>query len=207
MIRAHLRRWRPRLHAQRTGSTPRVHPSGAALQLDPSHRSRPSMIRAHLRRFIGGGLGGPLRYLHQESVARAKPALGAEHSTLGGPLYEALLASHARGFHFRAPALPAQRFLGGGFGRGAKPPSEWNVQRVRLACGPRAPPCSWTLLIALARAFLRQAPRRRRRRLGPGTQRVCETFGGTIALGRPAGGLFAFPGARRPTAMAALWSS
>src|SRR5207247_11424141 len=33
-----------------------------------------------------------------------------------------------------------------------------NVQRVRLACGPRAPPCSWTLLIALARAFLRQAP-------------------------------------------------
>src|SRR5713226_5040077 len=24
----------------------------------------------------------------------------------------------------RAPALPAQRFLGGGFGRGAKPPSE-----------------------------------------------------------------------------------
>src|SRR5439155_15575053 len=25
----------------------------------------------------------------------------------------------------RAPALPAQRFLGGGFGRGAKPPSEF----------------------------------------------------------------------------------
>src|SRR2546428_9694124 len=39
MIRAHLRRWRPRPHAQRTGSTPRVRPSGAALQLDPSHRS------------------------------------------------------------------------------------------------------------------------------------------------------------------------
>src|SRR6266536_5079136 len=33
MIRAHLRRWRPRLHAQRTGSTPRVQPSGAALRL------------------------------------------------------------------------------------------------------------------------------------------------------------------------------
>src|SRR5437867_4968679 len=64
-------------------------------------------------------------------------------------------------FHFRAPALPAQRCLGGGFGRGAKPPSEWNVQGVRLACGPRAPPCSWTFLIALARAFLRQAPSRR----------------------------------------------
>src|SRR5882724_10424824 len=71
-----------------------------------------------------------------------------------------VLACHVRVFHFRAPALPAQRLLGGGFGRGAKPPSEWNVQGVRLACGPRAPPCSWTLLIALARAFLRQAPRR-----------------------------------------------
>src|SRR5206468_7939261 len=34
-------RWRPRPHAQRTGSTPRVRPSGAALQLDPSHRSSP----------------------------------------------------------------------------------------------------------------------------------------------------------------------
>src|SRR5439155_1689449 len=29
--------------------------------------------------------------------------------------------------------------------------SESNVRQVRLACGPRAPPCSWTLLIALAR--------------------------------------------------------
>src|SRR5438128_4662272 len=68
------------------------------------------------------------------------------------------LACHVRVFRFRAPASPAQRILGGGFGRGAKPPSEWNVQRVRLACGPRAPPCSWTLLIALARAFRLQAP-------------------------------------------------
>jgi len=68
-------------------------------------------------------------------------------------------------FRFRAPALPAQRILGGGFRRGAKPPSEWNVQRVRLACGRRAPPCSWTLLIALARAFLRQAPRSLERRV------------------------------------------
>ena len=32
-----------------------------------------------------------------------------------------------------------------------------NVQRVRLACGLRAPPRIWTLLIALA-GFLRQAP-------------------------------------------------
>src|SRR5687767_5599289 len=39
MIRAQLLRWRPRPHAQRTESTPRVRPSGAASQLDPSPRS------------------------------------------------------------------------------------------------------------------------------------------------------------------------
>ena len=44
MIRAHLLRRRPRPHAQRTESTPRVRPSGAASQLDPSHRSS---VRRH----------------------------------------------------------------------------------------------------------------------------------------------------------------
>ena len=39
MIRAHLLRWRPRQPAQRTESTPRRLPSGAASQLGPSHRS------------------------------------------------------------------------------------------------------------------------------------------------------------------------
>src|SRR5882724_11072190 len=38
------------------------------------------MIRAHLLRFLGGGLGGPLRILPEDSVARAKPALGTGHS-------------------------------------------------------------------------------------------------------------------------------
>src|SRR5438034_983082 len=33
--RAHLLRWRPRLQAQRTGSTPRLQSSGAASHLDP----------------------------------------------------------------------------------------------------------------------------------------------------------------------------
>jgi hypothetical protein len=32
--------------------------------------------------------------------------------------------SRPQRWRFRAPASPAQRFLGGGFGRGAKPPSE-----------------------------------------------------------------------------------
>src|SRR6266446_8998810 len=122
------------------------------------------MIRAHLRRFIGGGLDGPLRSLPQFG-ARAKPALEVEHPTVRGEApgrrWRSVITDHVQVFHVRAPALPAQRFLGGGFGRGAKPPSEWNVQRVRLACGPRAPPCSWTLLIALARPFLRQARRQR----------------------------------------------
>jgi branched-chain amino acid transport system permease protein len=40
MIGAHLRRWRAWPHAQRTGSAPRVRPTGAASQMDLSHRSR-----------------------------------------------------------------------------------------------------------------------------------------------------------------------
>src|SRR5262245_56371306 len=36
--RAHLLRRRPRLHARRTESTPRVQPSGAASHLDPSRQ-------------------------------------------------------------------------------------------------------------------------------------------------------------------------
>jgi len=81
------------------------------------------MIRAHLRRFIGGGLDGPLRNLPQLG-ARAKPALEAEHRTLAGAFSDPPLALNVGVFHVRAPALPAQRVLGEGFGRGAKPPSE-----------------------------------------------------------------------------------
>ncbi len=40
-----------------------------------------------------------------------------------------VIAGQVRVFHVRAPASPAQRILGGGFGRGAKPPSEW-LKRV-----------------------------------------------------------------------------
>src|SRR5713101_5935606 len=88
------------------------------------------MIRAHLRRSIGGGLDGPLRSLPQESVARAKPAFEPERPSLGGASSDRLPACYVRVFHFRAPALPAQRILGGGIGRGAKPPSE-GVRRWR----------------------------------------------------------------------------
>ena len=44
--RAHLLRWRPRQPAQRTESTPRRLPSGAASQLDPSPRSSPVLRQA-----------------------------------------------------------------------------------------------------------------------------------------------------------------
>ncbi len=84
-------------------------------------------IRAHLRRFTEGGFDGPLRNLLR-FVARANPALEADHSCADGVAFNRLqpgrLDSHVGVHGVRAPALPAQRFLGGGVGRGAKPPSE-----------------------------------------------------------------------------------
>src|SRR5213593_2083504 len=91
------------------------------------------MIRAHLRRSIGGGLGGPLRSLPQESVARAKPALEAERLSLGGAISDRLPACHVRVFHFRAPALPAQRILGGRYRKGGEAPL-----RMSAALAPSA---------------------------------------------------------------------
>src|SRR2546422_8740566 len=118
------------------------------------------MIRAHLRRSIGGGLGGPLRSLPRNRLRGRSPRSNRNIQRWAVRILIRCSPPDVEVFRFRAPALPAQRILGGGFRRGAKPPSEWNVQGVRLACGRRAPPCSWTLLIALARAFLRQAPRK-----------------------------------------------
>src|SRR6266498_2957123 len=103
-----------------------------------------AMIRAHLRRFLGGasaapsetspqdavraagrrGAGGPPSEASIQKPARAKPALEVGHRTLAGAISDPLLALDVGVFHFRAPALPAQRILGEGVGRGAKPPSE-----------------------------------------------------------------------------------
>src|SRR5882724_9769642 len=48
--KAHQLRWRPRPHAQRTGSTPRLRPSGAASHLDlfaqPAGLTRSGQARA-----------------------------------------------------------------------------------------------------------------------------------------------------------------
>src|SRR6266542_1800597 len=81
------------------------------------------MIRAHLRRFIGGGRGGPLRSLPQESVARAKPALEAEPSSLGGVICDEIRAASSRLPHesvplssagFAGATTPGGRFRKGG---------------------------------------------------------------------------------------------
>src|SRR6266511_347117 len=111
------------------------------------------MIRAHLRRFIGGGLGGPLRDLPQESVARAKPALEADHSTLCRTNPHPLLASRRRGVPLSSAGFAGATNPGGRFRKGGEAPLRVERTESPLACGPRAPPCSWTLLIALARAF------------------------------------------------------
>jgi NitT/TauT family transport system permease protein len=51
-IRAHLLRWRPRQPAQRTASTPRRLPSGAASHLDPSPRSSSVWRRPGVRKAV-----------------------------------------------------------------------------------------------------------------------------------------------------------
>jgi NitT/TauT family transport system permease protein len=51
-IRAHLLRWRPRQPAQRTASTPRRLPSGAASHLGPSPRSSPVWRRPAARKAV-----------------------------------------------------------------------------------------------------------------------------------------------------------
>src|SRR6266540_2289119 len=137
------------------------------------------MIRAHLRRFIGGGLGGPLRNLPQESVARAKPALEPEHSTVGRTNPHPWLASQRGSVPLSSAGFAGATNPGGRFRKGGEAPLRVERTESPLACGPRAPPCSWTLLIALARAFLRQAPSRgpgrpsgRRGRRGPGRRRT-----------------------------------
>src|SRR5215472_11969259 len=61
--RAHLLRWRPRPHAQRTGSTPRVRPAGAASNLGPFEQPAgptASPVTRAQRLLQDGGTGGNL---------------------------------------------------------------------------------------------------------------------------------------------------
>jgi hypothetical protein len=57
--KAHLLRWRPRLHARRTGSTPRVQRSGAASHLDLFEQlAEPGLLNKAqpLERLVSAGL-------------------------------------------------------------------------------------------------------------------------------------------------------
>src|SRR6266498_3645297 len=94
------------------------------------------MIRAHLLRFIGGGLGGPLRDLPQESVARAKPALEAEHSTLGRANPHSLLASRRGSVPLSSAGFAGATNPGGEVRKGGEAP----LRVERTGSTPRVRP-------------------------------------------------------------------
>src|SRR6266568_3041548 len=103
------------------------------------------MIRAHLRRFIGGGLGGPLRSLPQESVARAKPALEVEPSSLGDVICDEIRAASSRLPRESVP-LSSAGFAGattpgGRFRKGGEAP----LRVERTGSTPRVRPSGATL--------------------------------------------------------------
>ena len=73
MIRAHLLRWRPRPPAQRTESTPRRRPSGAASHLDPSHRSSWHFSDRLLERAMGFGRRAAAVLIARRAAAARQP--------------------------------------------------------------------------------------------------------------------------------------
>src|SRR5438876_4242151 len=95
-----------------------------------------AMIRAHLLRSIGGGLGGPLRSLPQESVARAKPALEAEHSTVGRADPHPLLASRRGGVPLSSAGFAGATNPGGRVRKGGEAP----LRVERTGSTPRVRP-------------------------------------------------------------------
>src|SRR5207253_9403400 len=94
------------------------------------------MIRAHLQRSIGGGLGGPLRSLPQESVARAKPALGVEQSTLGRANPHPVLASRIGSVPLSSAGFAGATNPGGRVRKGGEAP----LRAERTESTPRVRP-------------------------------------------------------------------
>src|SRR5438046_1580034 len=94
------------------------------------------MIRAHLLRSIGGGLGGPLRSLPQEWVARAKPALEPEHSTLGRANPHPLLAPRRGSVPLSSASFAGATNPGGRFRKGGEAP----LRVERTGSTPRVRP-------------------------------------------------------------------
>src|SRR5882724_10735190 len=93
------------------------------------------MRRAHLRRSIGGGRRGPLRYLPQESVVRAKPALEVDHPSLSS-LIDGVGAT-VLGVPRPSAGKAGATNPGGRFRKGGEAPLRvsWRPRR-RLAAGP-----------------------------------------------------------------------
>src|SRR5438093_12971887 len=94
------------------------------------------MIGAHLLRFIGGGLGGPLRSLPQESVARAKPALEPDHSTLGRANRHSLLPTRRGSVPLSSAGFAGATNPGGRFRKGGEAP----LRVERTGSTPRVRP-------------------------------------------------------------------
>src|SRR5437016_10749825 len=94
------------------------------------------MIRAHLLRFIGGGLGGPLRSLPQESVARAKPALEVDHSTVGRGSPHPSLVSRRGSVPLSSAGSAGATIPGGRFRKGGEAP----LRVERTGSTPRVRP-------------------------------------------------------------------
>src|SRR5437762_13606959 len=93
------------------------------------------MIRAHLQRSIGGGLDGPLRDLPQFG-ARAKPALEAEHSRLGGAISDPVLAPRRGSVPLSSAGCAGATNPGGRFRKGGEAP----LRAVRTGSTPRVRP-------------------------------------------------------------------
>src|SRR6266849_8895470 len=87
-IRVHLLRWRARLHAQRTESTPRVQPSRAASQLGPSRQSACSAVshELHATKLLAEGVGFeptvelPLHGISSAAPSATRPPLHASRN-------------------------------------------------------------------------------------------------------------------------------
>ena len=88
-----------------------------------------AMIRAHLLRSIGGGQS-PLRCLPQESVARAKPALEPEHSTVGRANSHPLLAFRRRSVPLSSAGFAGATNPGGRFRKGGEAPLRAEVREI-----------------------------------------------------------------------------
>src|SRR6266700_2046964 len=94
------------------------------------------MIRAHLRRFIGGGLDGPLRSLPPGSGARAQPARQPEYLTLGRVNPQPLLASRRGSVPLSSAGLAGATKPGGRFRKGGEAP----LRVERTGSTPRVGP-------------------------------------------------------------------